>query len=67
MKEVQGVYSNIPYAEQRGSQEDDVSVLSQALDFNHYIFQITHYSVNATWLRRNPTYSIYYIMVINVL
>ena len=26
-------------------------------------FQVTHYRVNATWLRRSPTYSIYYIMV----
>ena len=34
------------------------------MNINDLLFQVLHYSINATWLRRNPIYSVYYIMVI---
>ena len=36
----------------------------QIMNINDLLFQVLHYSINATWLRRNPIYSVYYIMVI---
>ena len=27
------------------------------------LFQIVRFTINATWLRRHPTYSVYYVMV----
>ena len=40
-----------------------VEICSVSIFIPFYKFQIIQYSVTATWLRKNPTYSIYYIMV----